>query len=54
MSTDPKDTLEMPDMAGRQRILQEYQHSAVVGFSSQATSQHFFRLVAQPVGGWIF
>jgi len=33
MSTDPKDTLEMPDMAGRQRIIREYQHIAVVGFS---------------------
>jgi len=54
MSAESEQMLEMPDMAGRQRILQEYQHSAVVGFSSQATSQHFFRLVAQPVGGWIF
>lgn len=33
MSTESEQTLEMPDMAGRQRILQEYQHIAVVGFS---------------------
>lgn len=33
MSAESEQTLEMPDMAGRQRILREYQHIAVVGFS---------------------
>lgn len=48
MSTESEQTLEIPDMAGRQCILQEYQYIAVVGFPSHATSQHFSGLLHSP------
>lgn len=51
MSTDPKDTLDMPDMYGRLRILRAYRHIAIVGFSADPyRPSHFVAVYLQAEG----
>ncbi len=51
MSTEPAQTLEMPDMYGRLRILRAYSHIAIVGFSADPSRpSHFVAVYLQAEG----
>jgi len=51
MSIEPGQTLEMPDMHGRLRILRTYTHIAIVGFSADPyRPSHFVAVYLQAEG----